>query len=234
MAFYYKWFQHKRSSEKELLDLGREYYALEEYQQCQKILFKISKLLGIYRDTIRFLKKCPATSKLIDIGCGGGLFLIHLSTKFPKMDLIGSDISTDAIYMAQNECFKMKCPNVSFNLSRSAKLEPLKNHYDILLANLVCHHIEDEELVHFLKNSLTMARHAVLINDLQRHVIAYYFYKCFSFIFNNRLISHDGLISIRRGFTRTEWLYLLDKADITRYHLKWRFPFRWSLILWKN
>ena len=72
----------------------------------------------------------------------------------------------------------------------------------------------------------------MIIHDLHRHYVAYWFYKLFSpILFRNRLITHDGLISIKRGFTRKEWHSALNKAGLTNYTLKWCFPFRWQLIL---
>ena len=73
---------------------------------------------------------------------------------------------------------------------------------------------------------------AVIINELHRHYLSHILYKFISpLFFKNRLIIHDGLISIRRGFIRSEWKLLLQKAGIENYELKWRFPFRWQLIL---
>ncbi|MDI1352537.1 MAG: methyltransferase domain-containing protein, partial [bacterium] len=93
----------QRSEEKELLDLGPEFYSLQEYQQCQKILFKINKLLGVFSHTKRFLKHYSSKISVLDVGCGGGLFVLNLSRYFPEVQFTGCDISKDAIEMAKEE-----------------------------------------------------------------------------------------------------------------------------------
>ena len=229
----------ERSQEKELLDLGSDYYTSEEYEQCMKLLFRVNKFFGFFYTTIKTLKYFSHKSSLLDIGCGNGLFLLHLGKYFPDMQLKGIDISTDAINLAQKELMlwnkKNLTKNVSFQLQKHPKPNIPENSVDIILTTLVCHHLSDDELVEFLQSTLLGTRQAVIINDLHRHSIAQWFYALISPIFfKNRLIIHDGLISIRRGFTRSDWQTLLQKAKIPSYEIKWCFPFRWRLILWKN
>lgn len=228
-----------RSKEKELLDLGSDHYTSDEYIHCMKMLFRVNKIFGFFHSTVKTLKKIPNASTLVDVGCGGGLFLLHLNKYFPQMRLIGMDISSEAICLAQQELLKWQKANltdkVSFHLQKKPKLELSTNHFDIVLTTMVCHHLNDEELILFIQDALRSARLAVIINDLHRHTIAYWLYALISpFIFKNRLITHDGLISIRRGFKRAEWESLLQKAKILHYEIQWCFPFRWKVVLWKS
>ncbi|MCX7114971.1 MAG: methyltransferase domain-containing protein [Gammaproteobacteria bacterium] len=228
-----------RSKEKELIDLGSSYYTHEEYILCLKILFKINKLMGIFNSTVKLLKRFPDDISLIDVGCGGGLCLLNLSKYYPKMRLLGIDVSEVAIDIAQNELARWKETNpnihVKFQLQHQLALELSKDSVDVVLTTLVCHHIDDDDLVGFLQNAYQAAREAVIIHDLQRHPIAYWLYKQISpILFRNRLITHDGLVSIQRSFTRAELKCLLKRANISHYQIKWGFPFRWSVILWKK
>jgi 2-polyprenyl-3-methyl-5-hydroxy-6-metoxy-1,4-benzoquinol methylase len=229
----------KRSEEKELLDLGPNFYTQEEYTQCLKILFKINKMLGIFNHTVKLLKQFPPNASLVDIGCGGGLFLLNLSKHYPDMNLLGIDIAEEAITLAQKEQQTWKKTNpdirVSFQLQQQTELPLAPNSVDIILLTLVCHHLEDAILIAFLKTALKATRQGLIINDLQRHRIAYWSYKLLSpVLFKNRLITHDGLISIQRSFTRQELHTLFQHADIKNYKIRWCFPFRWSITIWKN
>jgi 2-polyprenyl-3-methyl-5-hydroxy-6-metoxy-1,4-benzoquinol methylase len=47
------------------------------------------------------------------------------------------------------------------------------NSFDVVTTMLVCHHMTDEEIVQFLKDSYRICKKAVIINDLQRHLLAY-------------------------------------------------------------
>jgi SAM-dependent methyltransferase len=229
----------QRSSEKELIDLGSDYYTAEEYQHCLKMLFRVSRLFGFFSSTRTLLKKFSNTASLLDVGCGGGLFLLHLSRYFPAMPLTGIDISTEAIRQAEQALQvwreKKAADNVSFRLLHKPELDIPESSVDIILATLMCHHLSDEELVIFLQQTERCAREAVILNDLHRHRLPYVIYRWLSpILFRNRLITHDGLISIRRGFTRKEWQVLLNKAGIKHYQIQWCFPFRWRVILWKK
>jgi len=229
----------KRSYQVEIMDLGEQYYSPQEYEECLKILFKINKLMGIFSDTLKILKKFPPNSTVLDIGCGGGLFLLHLNTHFPEMKCIGMDISESGVKLAQKELetWRKKNPdiNIEFHLQKQKELNLPQNSVDLILTTLVCHHIQDKDLIVFLKNAVNAAKKGVIINDLQRSRIAYWFYWCFaSLLFHNRLITHDGLVSIERSFTRKELHHLLQQAGINHYQIKWRFPFRWRVFLWKN
>lgn len=226
-----------RSDEKELLDLGPEHYSQDEYIQCLRKLFQVNKLLGFFRDTVNILKRFPKESTLLDVGCGGGLFILHLHRFFPHMKMQGVDISAAAITDATQTLQAWQKNNlpiqVSFQLQEQAQLNLPNNSVDVILATLVCHHLTDEELIIFLQQAYLAANTAVIINDLHRHWLAYWLYGLVSPLFRNRLITHDGLISIRRGFKRREWTLLLQQAGIQHYQLKWCLPFRWKLILFK-
>ncbi|CEK12241.1 methyltransferase [Legionella hackeliae] len=227
----------KRSQEKELIDLGPDFYNQAEYKDCLKKLFQVNKVLGIFRSTRKLLKRHPKQATLLDIGCGGGLFLLNLSQHFPEMRMLGIDINEEAIVDAQKALKEWQTKNPSSHLSFQTEhfeYSISNNNFDILLATLLCHHLSDEELVLFLQQSYNHAKQVVIINDLHRHWLAYWLYAFISpWLFRNRLITHDGLISIKRGFTRAEWKTLLAKANIANYHLKWCWPFRWQLILRK-
>lgn len=229
----------QRSQELELLDLGAAYYTPEEYQHCMKMLFRVNKVFGFFNSTVKALQCFPKKLTLLDVGCGGGLFLIHLSKYFPDMQLTGVDISSEAIALAQDELLDYKsnnlAHNVSFQLQAQAKLAIADESVDIIVATMVCHHLNNEQLIDFLQDMVSGSRLAVIINDLHRHAMALFFYQIISpWLFKNRLISHDGLISIRRGFTRQEWQSLLHQAGIVNYKIKWCFPFRWKLIIYKD
>ncbi|KTD65934.1 methyltransferase [Legionella santicrucis] len=229
----------KRSKEKELIDLGQDFYTPQEYTQSLKKLFKINQLMGIFRHTVHLLKQFSPNTALVDVGCGGGLFLLNLGKYYPNMRLLGLDVSKEAIQLAQEELKNWQQSDgthfIEFQFQQQPELELKSNSVDIILLNLVCHHLDDEVLVPFLLNANNMVRRAIIINDLQRNFFAYWFYKIISPIFfNNRLITHDGLISIQKGFTRKELKTLLRQAKINNYRIKWHFPFWWSILILKE
>jgi 2-polyprenyl-3-methyl-5-hydroxy-6-metoxy-1,4-benzoquinol methylase len=226
-----------RSDEKEILDLGPAFYTEEEFLDCQKKLFKINSWLGIFKDSCKLLEKWHRVKSVLDLGCGGGLFILHLSEKFPDIKFEGADIAADAIAIAKKELAQWKIKNpqtaVRFKVIDFEETQ-ITEKVDMVISTLVCHHLSENEIIHFIKDAYKRASILVLIHDLQRSSIAYGLYALLApILFRNRLITHDGLISIKRGFTRKELKRILIKTEIPYFQIKWKFPFRWEIMLWK-
>lgn len=220
-----------RSQELELLDLGPEFYSKSELTHCQKMLFRVNWLFGFFHSTRHLIKKFPHAKTLSDVGCGAGLFIIHLKKSFPAIKMMGIDISSEAISLAVENLKKFPHKNICFKKSSAFEFES----QDIILSTLMCHHLSDDEIILFLKKSYAAANLAVIINDLHRSYLAQIFYRLLSpILFRNRLITHDGMISIRRSFIYSDWKKYLCAAGISNYKIKWCFPFRWQIILWKK
>lgn len=224
---------NKRSEEKEWIDLGENYYTEQEYIHCLKQLNRIGRYLGGNRAGLKafYTLKSPPKS-ILDIGCGGGGFTKKLARTFPTARVLGIDSNPKAIAFAKASA---QLPNLAFACQSSDDM-PLNTRYDIVTATLLCHHFDEIELTHFVQQAIALATEAVIINDLHRHPIPYCFFALASPIFfPNRLIAHDGLISIKKGFTKKEWENTLDQCHIDpkNRNIQWHFPFRHTVILQK-
>lgn len=225
-------FKNTRSSQLELIDLGSCYYTLQEYRDCLYQLERIGRLLGGDRASFAAFKKLSyPPESIIDVGCGGGFFTLKLGKKYPKAQVVGIDLSKQAIAFAQSHLF---LPNVDFIVSSQASLDLPPQSVDVVTSTLVCHHLTDEQLVDFLKKACRVAKRAVIFNDLHRHFLATASFALLTpLAFPNRLIFQDGLLSIQKSFTSQDWVCLLTKAQIpsTCYSLTWHCPFRWILYI---
>lgn len=223
----------QRSNQLELLDMGSSYYTQEEYHDCLVQLDRVGRFLGGDKANLwAFNQMTPAPQSILDVGCGGGLFTIRLAKQFPQTKVIGIDLSSDAIRFAKEQLQASPQPNVDFILSSSPDLNYIPNSFDVITATLVCHHLSDEELISFLKQSYRIAKRAIILNDLHRHQLASWGFRCVApILFNNRLITHDGLLSIRRSFTKKDWIYFLHAANIplSRCSITWHWAFRWII-----
>lgn len=230
--------QDKRSFEKEILDLGSDHYSPEEYNSCLKLLKRLNFFLGGFRASRRAFKNLNTIpSSILEVGCGGGYLCQCLHRWFPNATVHGIDISREAIDHAEKhlpEEFKKK---VTFSMQNGKTIEYPDNSFDVVTAMLVCHHMTDDELVIFLKQSYRISSQAVIINDLHRHILAYISFSLIApFAFPNRLIWHDGRLSVRRSFHKRDWFSLLEKAGFQKQQctLKWHPAFRWTLTIRKQ
>lgn len=219
------WTFKERSYQKELLDLGN--YNQKEYFHCLSMLGKIGRLLGCERQVLREFASILRYShfqsmSILDVGCGGGTFTARIARHFPKVKVVGIDIDPQAIQYAQKHFGNIS--NLQFKTGDLFQEDP--DSFDIVTATLVCHHLKDSDLQDFIQQSKIVARHSVIFNDLHRSPLAYIlFFFTAPILFSNRLIFHDGLLSIKRSFIRSDWYRLLKNHP--NYKISWHWPFRY-------
>lgn len=222
-----------RSSEPEIIDLGPSYYTQEEYDDCLIKLDGIGRWLGGDRATFAALKELDRPpDSILDVGCGGGLFTMRLARRYPHAKIVGIDLNPSAIDFAKRRMQMLKNPpaNLIFETRMEGQLaEPAKS-YDVVLSTLVCHHLSDDHLIDFFARTHHIAKKKVIINDLHRHPLAYVLFKMIGPIFfPNRLVQNDGLLSIRKAFTREELYDLFERAGLrpSQCSINWCWAFRW-------
>lgn len=217
----------KRSDQLELIDLGPLHYTQQEYLDCLHQLGKVGEYLGGDRASYKAIDLIsPLPTSILDVGCGGGSFTQKLGKRYSSCQIKGIDISTEAISYAKTHNQRN---NVTFDLCSLCHL-PSKS-YDVVIATLVCHHFNDDELILFLKNCTRIAKKAVIINDLHRHPLAWFaFILSAPLLFRNRLITHDGALSIKRAFKKKDWQGYLQALE-AKGKIIWHWPFRWIVTL---
>lgn len=104
--------------------------------------------------------------------------------------------------------------------------------FDIVSCTLFTHHFTDEQLVRLLASLNSQVRLGVVVNDLHRHPLAYYSIKAITrLISRSHMVKHDAPVSVLRAFSRKDWESILQRAGIRRFSLRWRWAFRWMLLL---
>lgn len=222
----------QRSNEQELLDLGPSHYTEEEYEDCLYQLSRVGLFLGGNRATLKTLDPLPKPNSILDMGCGGGQFAMELAKAYPEAQILGVDPSKKAIDFAKKKLKDSSLKNLNFEVSSIAELSSQINNIDVILCTLVCHHLTDKEIIDFFKIAYKTAKKSIVINDLHRHRLAYLSFGLIAGIFfRNRLITHDGLLSIKRSFKRKDWIRYLQEAEIPlqKCSIRWHWAFRWVL-----
>jgi len=219
----------KRSSALELIDLGRDHYTLDEYRDCLVQLGRIAHLFGGFRTTENLLDKIghPIRS-ILDVGCGGGQAAYRLAKRYPGASVVAIDMNPDAIDFAKEH---YQLPNLTFEVQLEKRLS---GSYDLVHSSLVCHHITCDELPLFVQEMDRVCTGTIVINDLRRSWIAWGLYLLSApLLFRNRLITHDGLLSIRRSFVRADWRHLEKASGLVKR--SWRVfarpLYRWGVLI---
>lgn len=225
----------KRSYQKELLD--RSDIPFADIKRNMQELDFINRHLGGHDITldgiVALIKEAAVFNKrlhIVEIGCGGGDNLRAIKNwanhiKLP-VRLIGIDINEECIAYAEAQE-----RNKGTRFIRSDyRLVQLATKPDIIFSSLFCHHFTDEELVEQLQWMQENSNLGFFINDLHRHPLAYCSIKMLTQVFSRSyLVKNDAPLSVRRGFTRSDWQTVFAKAGITNFNCRWRWAFRWLI-----
>lgn len=104
--------------------------------------------------------------------------------------------------------------------------------FDIILCSALLHHLRDGEIVRTLQVLRSLTRKAVLVCDLHRHPLAYFGIRFLTALFSrSQAVRNDGPLSVLRGFRREEILAILHKAGIWDAEIKWRWAFRYVILI---
>lgn len=225
-----------RSNEKELMDKA-DLDAKLLHENLSEIII-INRFTGGTSLTWKGIKKLIGNNKeevsIADIGSGAGDLIKFLSSKKnTNFKLYGIDIQKEAINFA-----KQKYPEIN------EKVNWMTGDYntffdkgfkaDIIVASLFCHHLDDEEMLSFLKKAYSAANTGIVINDLHRSPIAYYSIKFITQIFSRSPFSrNDAPLSVLRAFKSKEIEKLLQKAGIKNYTISWEWAFRYLIVIKK-
>lgn len=167
---------------------------------------------------------------LVDVGYGQGDMLraIHAwaTTRGLVPELIGVDLSPWSATSAR--AATPAGMNIDYRTGDvfEARFERAP---DFIVSSLVAHHLDDDQLVGFLRWMEATAGSGWFVNDLHRHAVAYHGFRALSAVARwHRFVRHDGPLSVARAFRRDEWERLIALAGIDRAEvsLRWHLPFR--------
>ncbi len=212
--------------------------AVSEIHRALKELEVINKWLGGYHVILNALEQETWNGPLtiMDLGCGGGDMLRAIADwakkKKRQVNLIGIDMNPIMTEYASTH--SQQYSNIHFKTLNVFDDALLNEKADITMNSLFCHHFNQQELIALLKRMYQLSTRSVLINDLHRHLIAYYSIKLLTSVFSGTyLVKYDGPLSVARALNRMEWEEVLNGAGIADYKLRWMWAWRWQLIIGK-
>jgi len=223
-----------RSYEKELLD--RDDIPFEDIKRNMHELDVINTRLGGHAISIKGLRQLLGEEtpvSICEIGCGGGDNLAALEKYCRKKKIAarftGIDINPHCITFARQ---KPGNPPADWLISDYRSVTFEKEKPAILFSSLFCHHFTDEDLVAMLQWMQKNSGRGFFINDLHRHPLAFHSIRLLTKWFSRSyLVKNDAPLSVLRGFSRREWTDLLQRAGIRDYSIRWKWAFRWLLVV---
>jgi SAM-dependent methyltransferase len=203
---------------------------------CFRDLARVNRATLGYRPTLSFLERAARSRAphrplhILDVGCGYGDHLREIARWADRsrlhVNLTGVDLNPQAISSARKASEGLF--SISWVTANAFTYEP--NHeVDLVLSSLFTHHLDDAEIVRFLRWMERTAGLGWFINDLHRHAIPYHSFRLLSRAFRwHHFVQNDGPISIARAFAHEDWRRLVDAAHLDRgtVRVDWWAPFR--------
>ena len=178
-----------------------------EVEDAYRVLCRVNKQLGnlrtIRREFLRFVREDVADSPAItalDVGSGSGDIPEAIRRMMPDraIHVVALDRDATAVASARRRSLSV--------VRGDALCLPFADRtIDLVVAVKFAHHFHGPSLGRLLGEMARVARHRVVVLDIRRHWLAYWGFLAWSrFFTRNRLVRHDGPLSVLRGFTRED------------------------------
>lgn len=176
------------------------------------------------------------TLRIFDVATGAGDIPIALWKRAQqaglKVDIVGSDISLDALKYASNMAREKKA-SIQFQKLNVFE-DDLPSDFDVVITSLFTHHLDPDDVTMLLKKMKAAAKSKVIVNDLVRSEISYAIVWLGTRIFSRSPIVHyDGPVSVNASYTNSELLELAQKAGMRNSSVKACPPCR-QLLIWRR
>ena len=224
----------RRIYEPEWMDT--EEVTAEDFARCLADLATVNILTLAHRPTLSWLARVtrdlPQGTPLsfLDVGSGYGDLLRAVARFAARKGFVARLAGMDLNPLSTRAAIAATPPQLPITFETSdAFAIPAEPRYDFILCSLFTHHLDDEQIVAYLRWADARARLGWFVNDLHRSRIAYYaFAGATALLPFHRFVRHDGMLSIRRSFRRADWQQLVAAAGI-RAEIDWYFPFRYCV-----
>ncbi|MFN3476900.1 MAG: methyltransferase domain-containing protein [Candidatus Methylomirabilales bacterium] len=204
-----------------------------ELLEALRDLERINRLFGgtslILFHLSRLVKACrlSGTISILDVGTGGAdiprAIVRWAERRGLRVKITACDHNEQILEVASAFCSGF--PQISLVKEDALKLPYPPEHFDFSISSLTLHHLRAEEAVLLLQKLNELSRLGLIVNDLYRSRLAYLGVFVGTRLFGrNRLIRHDGPLSVLRAFTVAELRTLAEKAGLPDVKL-YRHPF---------
>ena len=209
--------------------------AMSEIRWVNRYLGGTAAILKPLQTFCRSLPTSPTLTILdlgtasADIPCAIAKWLRQSERHF---SLTAIDLHSTAVEEAQR--YVAAYPEITVLQKDALQLLEWDVSYDFVISSMFLHHLTNDDAVHLLKTMAKLARKGFIINDLERHPLAWLEIRLLGWLtLKGKIFRYDSALSVKRAFTRDELKSLCHQAGLPQVQIHHRFPFRW-VIVWQR
>ena len=206
----------------------------DDYATCLADLARVNAWTLTHGPTLRFLGSLVSpgrTLRILDVACGQGDALRRIDRWAARRGIAVELIGLDLNPWAGRAAVAATPPGRPIRWVIGDVFDFVPNPpVDVVVCSQFTHHLDDVELVRFLRWIEATAQRGWLIADLQRHWLPYHVFRWWSRAAGwHRFVQYDGAVSITRAFVKSEWRAALAAAGLSAVTLRWHMPFRLTM-----
>jgi ubiquinone/menaquinone biosynthesis C-methylase UbiE len=165
---------------------------------------------------------------LLDVGSGSGDLPCALrdgvASRGGRLQVVALDRELTAAHLARRD-------QLDVVRGDALRLPFADASVDLVMAVKFAHHFSGDPLTRLVAEMARVSRRRVLVLDIRRHWFAYYGFIAWSRVFTrNRLVRHDGPLSVLRGFTAAELAALGESITTHEWTVRPYLGFQLALV----
>jgi ubiquinone/menaquinone biosynthesis C-methylase UbiE len=208
-----------------------------EIHQSFDDLWRINRWLGgvsgcLYLLDRYFARRGSRHARILDVGAGDARLAARLQTELARQNRNAEFVALDR-RLSHLRNGNHSTEKLSRVVADAFDFPFGQKSFDVVICNLFLHHFSPVEAVELLRQLAGIASEAVLINDLERHPLPYFFIRAARPFARSRITRHDGAASVRQAYTKDELAALASRAGFTNFEVERLPAFRLGLTLWK-
>jgi 2-polyprenyl-3-methyl-5-hydroxy-6-metoxy-1,4-benzoquinol methylase len=232
-----RWWLPTRIDGEEWLDHGHG--TSEEISQSLADLSRINRWLGGMRGLGWYLyprlRACrSAPVRVLDLGAGGCTIPATIARwarqEGMPLRIVALDLQQTHLEWARQHI--PEGPEIAFVRGDVLALPFAEGCVDFVISSLFLHHFTADTLIQMLPTWASLARRSLIMTDLVRHPLAYWFMKATSPVFaRSGITRHDAAVSVRRAYRLQELRGIVAAAGFEQARVYSYFPYRMILVI---
>lgn len=218
-----------------MLDLGLA--TRDEIKANFDDLWRINRYLGGVACSRRLLgrffeRATKRKLRVLDVGAGDGRLAAQLQSELARQGIAAEFVVLDR-RLDHLLTGVPRAAGVKAVVADALALPFAEGSFDVATCNLLFHHFSGPRALAVLRSLARVARDAVLINDLERHWLAYLFVRFVPWFCRERVSRLDGIASVRQAYTSLEVESMARAAGFSDFEIHRVVPYRLGVLLWK-